>query len=226
MPDLSAMRRNSRLLRRSLTNSDWAKRRKASWTSKGGTAVATRLMYAVANPFSRGGGAPAHKNTSAAPIWHSPRREASHGRDCCHGKEARKAENDYAERRPTWRKLCPGPFATPGVQLDRRIGNGDAKRGADGARHQCQIAAMGAHKLGCDRQSQDGAATTRGSLERLEQVGARLFRNARAGVRHFQHHHAALASASDADLIARRIALSARLQRLHGIARHIDQHTK
>ena len=50
--------------------------------------------------------------------------------------------------------------------------------------------------------------------------------NARTGVRHLDHHHGALAPAGDADLIARRIVRRPRLQRLHGVARQIEQHAK
>ena len=71
-----------------------------------------------------------------------------------------------------------------------------------------------------------GAAGARGALERLEHMGARLFGDARAGVGHLDHHHAAFAPAGDADLVARRIARAARLQRLHRVARHIDQHAE
>ena len=51
-------------------------------------------------------------------------------------------------------------------------------------------------------------------------------RDARAGVRHLDHHHGALAPPGDADLIARRIVRRARLQRLHGVARQIEQDAK
>ena len=55
---------------------------------------------------------------------------------------------------------------------------------------------------------------------------ARPRRDARAGVRHLNHHHGALAPPGDADLIARRIVRGARLHRLHGVARQIEQHAE
>ena len=64
------------------------------------------------------------------------------------------------------------------------------------------------------------------ALERLEQMRARLVGNARPGVGDLDHHHAAFAPAGDADLVARRIARAARLQRLHGVARDVDQHAE
>ena len=55
---------------------------------------------------------------------------------------------------------------------------------------------------------------------------ARLGREAGAGIGHLDHHHRALAPAGDADLVARRIVRRARFQRLHRIAREIDQHAQ
>ena len=63
----------------------------------------------------------------------------------------------------------------------------------------------------------------RRALERLEQMRARLGREARPGVGHLDHDHGALAPPGDAHLVARRIVRRARLQRLHGVAREIEQ---
>ena len=50
--------------------------------------------------------------------------------------------------------------------------------------------------------------------------------DAGAGVGHFDHHHRAFAPAGDADLVAVGIARFAALQRLHGIARQVEQHAE
>ena len=53
-----------------------------------------------------------------------------------------------------------------------------------------------------------------------------LLGHARPGVGNFDHRDAAFAPAGDADLVARRIARAARLQRLHRIAREIDENAE
>ena len=62
----------------------------------------------------------------------------------------------------------------------------------------------------------------RRGLERLEQMLPRLGREARAGVGDLDHDDGALAPPGDAHLVARRIVRRARLQRLHGVARQIE----
>ncbi len=68
-----------------------------------------------------------------------------------------------------------------------------------------------------------GAAGAGRALERLEQMRARRARKPGAGVGHLDHHHRALAPAGDADLVAAGIAARAALQRLHRVAREIEQ---
>jgi len=55
---------------------------------------------------------------------------------------------------------------------------------------------------------------------------ARLRRKARAGVGYLDHHHRAFAPAGDAHLVAAGIARRAALERLHRVARDIDQHAE
>ena len=47
-----------------------------------------------------------------------------------------------------------------------------------------------------------------------------------AGVGDLDHHHRAFAAPGDADLIAVGVALGAALERLHGVARQIEQHAE
>jgi len=87
-----------------------------------------------------------------------------------------------------------------GGKLDGAVGNGQPQRGADSALDQPDVAAMGANELSGDGKAQAGTAGAGRALERFEQMGSRLFREARAGVGHFDYHHRALAAAGDADL--------------------------
>src|SRR6202034_4806112 len=73
---------------------------------------------------------------------------------------------------------------------------------------------------------QAGTAGAGRALERLEQMGARLFRKARAGVGYFDHHHRALAAAGDADLVAAGIAGLAALHGAERIARAVQEDTE
>src|SRR5215468_1805436 len=107
-------------------------------------------------------------------------------------------------------------------QLDCAIGNGDPEGCPDGTLNEPDLAAMSAHKLGCDRKPKAGATGAVGALERLEQMRARLRREAGAGVGDLDHHHGALASPGDADLVAAGIGRRAAFERLHAVARNID----
>src|SRR5438874_9892297 len=99
----------------------------------------------------------------------------------------------------------PRALAAARVELDGAVRDGDLEGGADRALNQGNLAAMGAHQLGGDRQPKPGAAGAGRALERFEQMDARLLGNSRPGIGHFDHHHGALPHAGDADLIARRI---------------------
>src|SRR5665213_4459839 len=122
--------------------------------------------------------------------------------------------------------LGQGPLAAPGVEVDRAVGDRDAEGCADGSRHQTDFAAMGADQLGRNDEAEPSAAGARGALKRLKHMGLRLFRNPGASIGHLNHHHGAVAASGDADLVARRIARAARLQRLDGVARDIDQNAE
>src|SRR5271154_6459320 len=87
-------------------------------------------------------------------------------------------------------------------KLHGSVGDGQPQRRADSAFDQADVAAMRAHQFGGDGEAQPGAAAAGRALERLEQMRARLFREARAGIGHFDYRHRALAAAGDADLIA------------------------
>src|SRR3954449_5675558 len=101
--------------------------------------------------------------------------------------------------------LSPGPHAAMGVELDRAVRDGEPEGCANGALHELDLAAVGADELGGDGEAEPGSAAARGRLEGLEQVFARPGRKPRAGVRHLDHRHRALAAAGDADLVTRRI---------------------
>src|SRR2546421_10549892 len=90
--------------------------------------------------------------------------------------------------------LSPRPRAAVGVELDRAVRNGKPEGCADGALHQFDLAAVGADELGGDGETEPRPAAPRGRLEGLEQMLARPGREARAGVRHLDHRHRALAA--------------------------------
>ena len=82
---------------------------------------------------------------------------------------------------------------------------------------------MGAHQLGGDGEAQARAAGACGARKGLEQMRARLVRDAGPGVGHLDHHHRALAPAGEAHLIAAGVAIIAALERLHRVARKVEQ---
>src|SRR5262245_8782487 len=116
-----------------------------------------------------------------------------------------------------------GALAAARVQIDRAVGDGEAEGRPDGALDQADLAAMGAHQLGGDGEAEAGAAGAGRALKRLEQVGPRLLRQARSGVRHLDHHHCALAAAGDADLVAAGVLVVAAVEPLPRIAREVEQ---
>src|SRR5262249_56917393 len=92
-------------------------------------------------------------------------------------------------------------LASTRVGADRPIWNNEAEGGADGAVAQRDLSIMGTHQLGHDREAEPDAAGAGRTLERLEQVSARLLGQSRAGVRDLDHRHRTLAPAGDADLV-------------------------
>src|SRR5262249_38756112 len=116
----------------------------------------------------------------------------------------------------------PHPLAAAAVELDRAVGDDDAKGRADGAFDQADLAARGAHQLGDDGEPGPDAAGAGRALERLEQVRARPLAEPGAGVGHLDHHHRALAPAGDAHLVAAGIARVTALERLHRVAREVE----
>ena len=114
-------------------------------------------------------------------------------------------------------------LAAAGVELDRPVRDGEAEGRPDGALDQADLAAMGAHQLGHDGEPQPDAAGAGRALEGLEQMRAGALGEPRAGVGHLDHHHGALAPAGDADLVAAGILGVAALERLHRVAREIEQ---
>src|SRR6185437_9022701 len=70
--------------------------------------------------------------------------------------------------------LGPLPRVAMGVELDRAIRNGEAEGRADGAVDKIDVAAMCAHQLGRDRETEAGAAGAGRALERFEQMLAGL----------------------------------------------------
>src|SRR5262249_26865239 len=124
------------------------------------------------------------------------------------------------------RRLSPCPLAAAGLQLDRAVRDGQAEGRADRALDQADLAAMGAHQLGRDGEAKPGAAGAGRALERLEQMRARRLGNARAGVRHLDLDHGALAPSGDADLVGAGVARVAALERLQRVAREIEQHAE
>ena len=68
------------------------------------------------------------------------------------------------------------------LQLHRAIRNRDPERRADSAFHEMDVAAVRTHQFRCDRKTEAAAARACRPLEGLEQMVARLLRNARAGV--------------------------------------------
>src|SRR3974390_3537741 len=99
------------------------------------------------------------------------------------------------------------------LEVDRAAGNGDVESCPYRPRHQADIAAVRVHQLGGDGKPEASTARAGRALECLEQMGARLFRHALAGIRHLDHHYATFAPASDEDLIAGRIARPPRFPR-------------
>ena len=84
-----------------------------------------------------------------------------------------------------------------------------------------QCAAMRLHEFGGDDEAETRAALFGRALKRLEQIFARLLRNAGAVVRHIDDHLPALAMCGDADF-AVRLVLDA-LDGLHRIADEVAQ---
>src|SRR5437868_5183669 len=101
----------------------------------------------------------------------------------------------------------PRPLAADRQQFHRAIRDRDPERGADGALDQMDMAAMGADQLGGDRKAQSAAAGAAGGLERLEQMLARLGRNAGAGVGDLDDRNRPLAASGDADLLGPAVAV-------------------
>src|SRR6187401_46150 len=116
----------------------------------------------------------------------------------------------------------PLPLAAPGPDIDRAVRNGEAESCADRAVDQADVAAMRADKLGRDGEPEPGAATPRGALERLEQMRARPFGDAGAGIGDLDRHDRALAPARDAQLIAAGLVWRSALQRLQRVARKVE----
>src|SRR5271154_1493478 len=92
----------------------------------------------------------------------------------------------------------PRALVADGEQLHRPVRDHDPERGPDGALDQRDGAAMGADELGGDGKPKPAAAGAAGALERLEQMIARLLRNAGAGVGYFHDRDRALAPPGDA----------------------------
>src|SRR5262249_31012155 len=105
------------------------------------------------------------------------------------------------------------------VQIDSPVGDCDAEGSANCARHKTDLSAMRAHEFGGNSKAEACSTGPSRTLERLEQVSTRLFGHALAGIRDFNHDHATFAPSGNANLITRRIARTARFQRLHRIAR-------
>ncbi len=87
---------------------------------------------------------------------------------------------------------------------------------------------MRAHELGGDRKPKPGAAGAGRTLERLEQMRARLFGKTGTGIGNLDHDHRAFTAAGDADLVASWIAVGTAFgglafHGLHGIAGKIKQ---
>src|SRR5215472_6963925 len=112
------------------------------------------------------------------------------------------------------------------VERDRAIGYFQAERRPDGSVHQDDLTPMGTYELRCDREAKPGATGPGRSLERLEQMGSRLVRKPRTGIRDFDDHNGPLASSADPNLIPCGIIGGAALQRLHGVAGEIEKNAQ
>src|SRR5262249_24835780 len=119
-----------------------------------------------------------------------------------------------------------GALATFAVQIDSPVRDRNAEGGANCARHKPDLSAVRTHELRGNGESETCSTGPCRALESLEQVSSRLFLHARAGIGNFNHDHATLAAPGNANLIARRIARTARFQRLHRITRDIDEDAK
>ena len=115
-----------------------------------------------------------------------------------------------------------GAGAAMGGKLHGAIRNGEPQRRADRALDQTDFAAMRTHELGSDGKPEPGTAGAGRTLERLEQMRARLFGEAGAGVGNLDHDHRAFTTAGDADLVAPWIAIGTAFAGLafHAPARH------
>src|SRR6202022_2335126 len=118
------------------------------------------------------------------------------------------------------------PLPAPRVERNRTIRNGDAEGRPDGAFNEASVAAMGANQLGGDRKAKACAARASGALERLEEMRAGTLRQPRPGIGDFDHGDRALAPAGDADLILSRMLHLPAFERLHRVARKIEQDAK
>src|SRR5258707_13537861 len=128
------------------------------------------------------------------------------------GGAGRRADGNNRAPQPS-RALPPAALAPALAELGRPVRYGDAEARPDGAFDQADLAAMGAHELGRDREPKARAAGPGRALERLEQMRAGLLRHAGAGIGDLDDHDRALAPAGDPDLVARRVVRRARLQR-------------
>src|SRR5919108_509094 len=117
----------------------------------------------------------------------------------------------------------PCPLAAPRIEIHCAVGDREAEGRADGAFDQTDLAAVRAHQLGDDGEPEPDAAGASRALEGFEQMRAGFLGEPWTGIGNLDHRHRTLAPPGDADLIAPRILGVARLQRLHGVAREIEQ---
>src|SRR5271166_5502082 len=137
--------------------------------------------------------------------------------------------------RPDHTRIAPSPHRAsraraPRGEFDGAVRDGEPEGRPDGAFHQADLAAVGAHQLGGDGETETGAAGAGRALEGLEQMLAGALRKPRAGVGDLDHHHRALAPSGYADLITPGILLVvlrvAALERGKRVARKVEQDAK
>src|SRR5258705_8731044 len=85
--------------------------------------------------------------------------------------------------------LRPGALVAPRIELDGAVRDDDVERRPDGALGELDLAPMGAHQLGRDRQPQPGAAGAGRALGGLEQMLARLGGKSGGGVVELDERH-------------------------------------
>src|SRR5258707_11527960 len=141
--------------------------------------------------------------------------------DSAHCRSTNWASHDWAA--PSSR---PRALIAVRVEIDRAVRDREAEGRPDGAFDEANLAAVRARQFGHDGKAEPDAAGAGRALERFEQMRARFLRKPGAGVGDLDHHHRALAPARDANLIAAGVLALARLERLHRVAREIEQHAE